>query len=47
MTVVVPREGHLTIPVTKALPAGTLAAILNDAAVQLEITVEDLLDKIT
>ena len=43
MTVSVPREGHLTVPLTKALPAGTLAALVKDAAFQLETTVEDTL----
>jgi predicted RNA binding protein YcfA (HicA-like mRNA interferase family) len=46
MTVMVPREGHLTIPLTKALPAGTLAALLKDAARQLDTTVENLLSRI-
>ena len=40
------RQAHLTIPLTKALPAGTLATLIKDAAVQLETTVEDVLSKI-
>lgn len=46
LTVFAPRKGHLTVPRTKALPAGTLAALLKDAAVQLNTTVEDILGKI-
>ena len=46
MTVSVPRQGHLTVPLTKAIPAGTLAALVKDAAVQLDTTVEDILSRI-
>ena len=46
MTISTPREGHLTIPITRTLAPGTLAALIKDAAVQLETTVEDILDKI-
>ena len=33
MTVSVPRQGHLTVPLTKSVPAGTLATLVKDAAV--------------
>ena len=46
MTVSVPRQGHLTVPLTEAIPAGTLAVLLRDAAAQLETTVADILSKI-
>ena len=46
MTVSIPRQGHLTVPLTKAIPAGTLATLVKDAAIQLETTVEDILYRI-
>ncbi len=46
MTVSAPREGHPTIPLTNALPTGTLAALIKEAALQLETTVEDILSSI-
>jgi len=45
LTVSADREGHPTVPLTKALPAGTLAALV-DAAEQLDTTVEDILGRI-
>ena len=46
MTVNNPRQGHLTIPMGKPIPAGTLSAILKEAAVQLEIGIDELLKRI-
>lgn len=46
LTVFAPRKGHLTVPRTKALPTGTLAALIKDAAAQLDTTVEDVLGRI-
>ncbi len=46
LTVSAPRQGHLTVPLKRALPIGTLAALLKDAAAQLDTTVEDILSKI-
>ena len=46
MTVSAPRAGHLTVPLTKALPAGTLAALVKEAVFQLETTVEAVLNEI-
>lgn len=43
LTISDPQEGHLTVPLTKALPLGTLAALVKDAAAQLDTTVEDIL----
>ena len=46
LTVSAPRQGHLTVPLNKALPVGTLAALLKDAAAQLDTTVEDIVSRI-
>jgi predicted RNA binding protein YcfA (HicA-like mRNA interferase family) len=46
MTISVQRQGHLTVPLTKAISAGTLAALIKDAAIQLETSVEDILRRI-
>jgi predicted RNA binding protein YcfA (HicA-like mRNA interferase family) len=46
MTVKKPREGHVTIPMGKPIPAGTLSAILKEAAAQLEIGMDELLERI-
>lgn len=46
MTVSSPRQGHLTVPLTKAIPAGTLLALVKDAAAQLETTVEEVVSEI-
>jgi len=46
MTISVPRQAHLTVPLTRAIPAGTLAALIKDAAAHLEMSVEDVLTKI-
>jgi len=46
MTISAPRQAHLTVPLTKAIPAGTLAALVKDAATHLETTVDDILSKI-
>ena len=46
MTISVPLQAHLTVPLTRAIPAGTLAALVKDAATQLETTVDDILSKI-
>lgn len=46
MTISVPRQAHLTIPLTRAITAGTLAALVKDAAAHLETTVDDILSRI-
>jgi hypothetical protein len=46
MTISLLRQAHLTVPLTRAIPAGTLAAILKDAATHLETTVDDVLIRI-
>lgn len=46
MTIGVPRVGHVTVPLARALPTGTLAALLKDVAAQLDTTVEDVLRQI-
>ena len=46
MTLSGPRQAHLTVPLTKAIPAGTLAAVVKDAASHLETTLDDILSKI-
>ncbi len=46
MTISVPRQAHLTVPLTRAIPAGTLAALIKNVAIQLETTVDDILSKI-
>ena len=46
MTVAVPKQGHLTVPLLKPLPAGTLSAILKEAARQLETDVVELIQRI-
>ncbi|MCX6596822.1 MAG: type II toxin-antitoxin system HicA family toxin [Acidobacteria bacterium] len=43
MALSVPRQAHLTVPLTRAIPAGTLAALIKDAATHLETTVDDVL----
>lgn len=46
MTISIPRQAHLTVPLTRAIPSGTLAALVKDAATHLETTVEDILSKL-
>lgn len=46
MTVSVPRQAHLTVPLLRPIPPGTLAAILKDAAAHLDTKVEELLKRI-
>ena len=46
MTVSFPRQAHLTVPLARAILAGTLAALIKDAATHLEPTVENILGKI-
>jgi predicted RNA binding protein YcfA (HicA-like mRNA interferase family) len=46
MTVSVPRQAHITVPMARAIPAGTLAALIKDAATHLDTTIEDILGKI-
>ena len=46
MTISVPQEAHVTVPLTRAIPAGTLAALVKDAATHLETTVDDILSRI-
>ena len=43
MTVSLPRQAHLTVPLARAIPPGALAALIKDAAAHLETTVEDIL----
>ena len=46
MTVSFPRQAHLTVPLARAIPPGTLAALIKDAAAHLDTTTEDILRKI-
>ncbi|MSV34811.1 MAG: type II toxin-antitoxin system HicA family toxin [Bryobacterales bacterium] len=46
MTLSFPRQAHLTVPLARAIPTGTLAALIKDAATHLDTTVEDVLSKI-
>ena len=46
MTVSFPRQAHLTVPLARAIPPGTLAALIKDAAAHLDTTIEDILRKI-
>jgi hypothetical protein len=46
MTISVLRQAHLTVPLTRAIPAGALASLMKDAATHLETTVDDILSKI-
>ena len=41
MTVSFPRQAHLTVRLARSIPRGTLAALVQDAAAQLETTIED------
>jgi predicted RNA binding protein YcfA (HicA-like mRNA interferase family) len=46
MTIFVPRQGHLTVPLARPIAAGTLAALIKDAAMHLETSVDEILSKI-
>lgn len=46
LTIRTAKENHLTVPMTKAIPVGTLSAILKEAANHLEIDFEDLVNRI-
>ena len=46
MTISVHKQAHLTVPLTRAIPAGTLAALMKDAATHLETTFDDVLNRI-
>ena len=46
MTVSFPRQAHLTVPLSRPIPAGTLAALIKDVAAHLDTTVEDILGRI-
>ncbi len=46
MTVTILRQAHVTVPLTRAIPPGTLAALIKDAATQLDTTIDDILSKI-
>ncbi len=46
MTISAPHQAHLTVPLARAIPAGTLAALIKDAATHLDTTVDDILSKI-
>ncbi|MBI4904305.1 MAG: type II toxin-antitoxin system HicA family toxin [Acidobacteria bacterium] len=46
MTVSLPRQAHLTVPLARAIPPGTLAALIKDVAAHLDATIEDILPKI-
>jgi predicted RNA binding protein YcfA (HicA-like mRNA interferase family) len=46
LTIQARRESHLTVPLLKPLPVGTLSAVLKEAAMQLEIEVGELVKRI-
>ncbi|MCX6590061.1 MAG: type II toxin-antitoxin system HicA family toxin [Acidobacteria bacterium] len=46
LTLSFPRQAHLTVPLARAIPPGTLAALVKDAALHLDTTVDDILSKI-
>ena len=46
MTVSFPRQAHLTVPLARAIPPGTLAALIKDAAAHLDTTIDDILGKL-
>jgi hypothetical protein len=46
MTISLSRQAHLTVPLARSIPPGTLAALVKDAAGHLDTTVEDILAKI-
>jgi predicted RNA binding protein YcfA (HicA-like mRNA interferase family) len=46
LTITLPTEHHVTIPRHDALRVGTLAGILDDIAEHLEISREDLLERL-
>lgn len=46
MTVSFPRQAHLTVPLSREIPPGTLAALIKDASAHLDMTIEDILTKI-
>ena len=46
LTISFPRQSHLTVPLLRPIPAGTLAALIKDAAAHLDTTAEDILRKI-
>lgn len=47
MTILSPRQAHLTVPLLRPIPPGTLAAILKDAAVHMETTVGEILMRVS
>ncbi len=46
LTTASPSQHHVTVPMHESLKIGTLAAILNDVALHLKITRDELLAKI-
>jgi len=46
MTISAARQSRVTVPLAKSIPAGTLAALVKDVAVQLETTVDDILRRL-
>lgn len=46
LTLSFPQQAHLTVPLARAIPPGTLAALVKDAALHLDTTVENVLSKI-
>jgi predicted RNA binding protein YcfA (HicA-like mRNA interferase family) len=46
MTLSGPPQAHITVPLARAIPAGTLAAILKEVALHLDSTVEEILNRI-
>ena len=46
MTISGPTEGHVTVPLKRFLPTGTLAAIIKDVSVQLDASADEILGKI-
>jgi len=47
LTMTKPTEHHVTVPRHESLRIGTLAAILDDIAAQLEITRDALLERLS
>lgn len=46
LTIIAPNEHHVTIPRHNALRVGTLAGILDEVAVHLEITRDELVRRL-
>ena len=46
MTINVPRQAHLTVPLTRAIPWELSQPLIKEAATQWDMTVDDILTKI-